>query len=747
MTRTLSFSHDLGQLGSIVAIVCGGIVMVLLVVEISRVRRLGKRPLFILTSGLLAIGLLLLAVLRPVFVESAGVSTSARMLVLLDDSRSMRLPAEADATRLERLKEVASRLPEATAGARLEFVRFGDGGGTPDPDRGAGMTARASASDLTAALESIASSNQEPPGGIIVVSDGALDRPTKDGAPQRGALGLGAIDAPVHTVRIADKPLRDASVGSVQVAGTAIAHQPFGVRVEILCSGGMACGKVPVVVREIPDSGSPIELARGEAVVPDAGASTVELAVTLHRAGARVIEVLIEAPAGDVLPDNNTRFATLDVARDRIRILHIAGRPTYDVRALRNWLKSDASIDVVAFFILRTPTDQVGASSQELALIPFPVDELFTIHLDSFDAVVLQDFHAATYGLEKHLTNLADYVRKGGGLILVGGPDSFGPGKYAGTDLAPVLPVRLAKEHEKKGVDLSLFTPLVTSSGRIAPVLGPLRRVVGERLPDMPGTNIVGEATKGATVLWSHPTLGGESRMPVLSLGEFGTGRVIALTVDGTHKLLFSTFAGSEAGRAYGALWEGLLGWLMRDPRFESTSLHFGAGCFEGEPTSVSVQALPEHVGEAALTIVRLGSGETAFETVVVLPEDASVSKVELPPLTRGGYSARVRIAPRGATPGEDSAQPATRRDFACEKGGDEWADSRPDPDRLRAMSKATGGVSVSYDALADLPTLEQTFIASRRAEVPVAPAWIWTSLAAAAVGLHWILRRRAGLS
>lgn len=727
--------------------VCGAVVLLLLGFEVLRVRRIGKRTSGVLLTGVVAIGLLLLAVLRPVFVESAGVSTSARMYVLLDDSRSMRLPAEGDSLRLERAKDVATRLPDATSGARLEFVRFGEGAVVADPDRGATMTARAPASDLTAALESIAASNEEPPGGIIVVSDGALDRPTKDGASQRAALGLGAIDVPIHTVRIADEPLRDASVGSVQVAGTAIAHQPFGVRVEILCSGGIACGKVPVVVRELPDSGAPIELARGEAVVPDDGSSTVELSVTLHRAGARVIEVAIEAPSGDVLPENNTRFATLDVARDRIRILHIAGRPTYDVRALRNWLKSDASIDVVAFFILRTPTDQVGASGQELALIPFPVDELFTIHLDSFDAVVLQDFHAATYGLEKHLTNLADYVRKGGGLILVGGPDSFGPGKYAATQLAPVLPVKLTKEHEKNGVDLSLFTPLVTSSGRIAPVLGPLRRVVGDSLPDMPGTNIVGEATKGATVLWSHPTLGGESRMPVLSLGEFGTGRVIALTVDGTHKLLFSTFAVAEAGRAYGALWEGLLGWLMRDPRFESTSLHFGAGCFEGEPTTVSIQALPEHAGDAELTIVRLGTGESAFETKVALPTDGSISKVELPALSRGGYSARVRIVPRGSTADEDSAQPATRRDFACEKGGDEWADSRPDPDRLRAISKASGGTSVAFDALTELPKLEQTFVASRRAEVPVAPAWMWTTLAAVAVGLHWILRRRSGFS
>lgn len=747
MTRSLAFSHDLGQLGSLVALIGGVVFAALLGVEVARARRLGKRPWLVLSTGILAIAALLFAILRPVFVESAGVSTSARMLVLLDDSRSMRLPADGDPSRLARLQAVARELPQATGGARIEFARFGEGQATPTEDRGASLEARASASDLTAALEGVAASSEEPPGSIVVVSDGALDRPSKDGVADRQALGLGALGVPVHTVRVASEPLRDASIASVRVAGTAIAHQPFGVRVEVLCSGGLACGKVPVVVREIPDTGAAVELARGEAVVPDEGTSVIELSVTLHRAGARVIEVALDAPKGDVLPENDARLATIDVARDRIRILHIAGRPTYDVRALRNWLKSDASIDVVAFFILRTPTDQVGASPQELALIPFPVDELFTVHLDSFDAVVLQDFHATTYGLEKHLANLADYVKKGGGLILVGGPDSFGPGRYANTKLAPVLPVRLSKEHEKGGVDLALFTPLVTASGRTAPVLGPLRRVVGERLPDMPGTNVVGEATKGATVLWSHPTLGGETRMPVLALGEFGTGRVIALTVDGTHKLLFSTFALAEAGRGYGALWEGLLGWLMRDPRFESTSIHVGAGCYDGEPATLSLQALPEHAGEADLTIVRLGTGQTAFETKVTLPTDGSVAKVTLPPLSRGGYSARVRIVPRGATDDEDSAQPATRRDFACEKGGDEWADSRPDPDRLRAISRTTGGVSVAFDDLASLPRLEQTFVASRRAEVPIAPVWLWTTLAAIAVGAHWIVRRRSGLS
>ena len=61
--------------------------------------------------------------------------------------------------------------------------------------------------------------------------------------------------------------------------------------------------------------------------------------------------------------------------------------------------------------------------------------------------------------------------------------------------------------------------------------------------------------------------------MPVLALGEAGDGRSIALGVDGTHALAFSEFADRAAGRAYGALWDGLVGWLMRDPRYEALRL------------------------------------------------------------------------------------------------------------------------------------------------------------------------------
>jgi uncharacterized membrane protein len=572
---------------------------------------------------------------------------------------------------------------------------------------------------------------------------------------------------PIHTVAVvADSP-PDAGVRAVRTAGAAVAHQQVSLRVEIGCSGGLGCGDpIPVVARELREEGAATTLASGEAHLTG-GQGTVELPITLDRAGTRILEVQIKAPSGDRISENDTRYVAVDVARDRIRVLHVAGRPTYDVRALRMWLKSDASVDVVAFFILRTPTDEVGASSEELALIPFPVDELFSVHLPSFDAVVLQDFDAAPYGLTKHLPSLAQYVDRGGGLIMVGGPNAFVPGNYARTPLARVLPVSLDVD-PGQGTDIVGFTPRLTPAGRAAPVLQPLLQLIGDELPQMPGTNVVGDAMPGATVLLTHPTrkTRGGAPMPVLALGERGSGRTIALTVDGSHRLLFSAFASSSAGRAHGAFWDALLGWLMRDPRFEPAVIAPRGGCIAGEETTLVLRPLsgvapPERRAggaapstapavpaagqvEATVTVKRLGTGEVVQTLRAPIRQEGEPIELPVGKLEQGGYAATVEIGEAG---GAGAKVPTTRRDFACERGGDEWADPRPDVERLRDIAEATGGRAVMAADVASLPLPEGTRVVAERHVAPLAPPWLWTLAAAATLGMHWIVRRRSGLS
>jgi uncharacterized membrane protein len=627
-------------------------------------------------------------------------------------------------------------------GAAAPLAEAGAPGGAPRGPDPAGKPAfrvkPVLGSDLGAALESIARAADERPAALVVLSDGRLDRPGEIAPADAARAALGTLSVPVHTVSLAEAAPRDASIRRVLAAGAAVAHQPFSLRVEIGCDGGLACTDVPVVARELRDVGQPVTLAEGVAHVAG-GTATVELSLTVERAGARILEISIQPPEGDEIPENNRRFVSVDVTRDRVRVLHVAGRPTYDVRALRMWLKSDASVDVVAFFILRTHESQVQASADELALIPFPVDELFTEQLPTFDAVVLQDFNAAPYGLTKHLRKLASYVDNGGGLIMVGGQGSFVGGHYAGTPLAEVLPVELDDARSASAYDSAWFSPSLTEAGRSAPVLAPLRALLGETLPDMPGANLLGDARPGATVLMTHPVRRTKSGkpMPVLALGERGSGRTRALALDGSHRLLFSDFAAKDAGRAHGAFWDAMLGWLMRDPRFEPAVVDVKGGCIAGEDTTLSLRPLSGQKGDATLKVVRLGSGETVRERTTTLDGSGKAVEIGIGSLDAGGYSAVVDVAGKG---------PKTRRDFACEKGGDEWADSRPDTGRLAAIAAATGGKSVTAKDAGSLPLPPATVVAAERQVAPLLPAWAWALGAAVLLGAHWMVRRLGGL-
>ena len=108
---------------------------------------------------------------------------------------------------------------------------------------------------------------------------------------------------------------------------------------------------------------------------------------------------------------------------------------------------SKTGVDLVSFFILRTHDDfAAGWNPQELSLIAFPYERLFTEQLETFDVVIFQNFDFKPYferdpnGL---LSNIVRFVRDGGAFVMVGGDRSFDLGEYADTPIAGILPVRL----------------------------------------------------------------------------------------------------------------------------------------------------------------------------------------------------------------------------------------------------------------------------------------------------------------
>lgn len=703
-------------------------------------RRQGKSGVWVWLSGFASTLALCLAVLRPTWVTQTGIEAPPRVVVLLDGSHRLTLPGDnGRGSRADVAKAVLARLKERWKGVRLELLEFGEGAlSAPGSQKKVRIL-----SDLSRALSELLAAPGEKPRAIVIVSDGRLSAPGGENEESLSSeIQQLAHGVPLHTVRVAELVPADLSIREVGTTGTALAHQPFRLQVGVGCEPRSACRDSLVVVSELIEGRAPRELSRGMAHL-DGELLRLELEVTLERAGGRVLQVAL-GESGDELPENDARLLPIQVRRDRTRLLHVAGRPTYDVRALRQFLKADESIDLISFFILRTEEDDVRARQDELALIPFPVDELFTEHLPSFDAIVLQDIDAHLYKLDRHFQAIRRYVLSGGGLILVGGPAGFSAGGYADSPIEDVLPVSLTGSGES--VVLEPFVPEYTVAGRAAPVLWELRDLLADALPEMSGYNVVGPAKPQALVLWQHPkaaAAGAQAsvRMPLLSLAEVGDGRSIALAVDGTHKLRFGQMGARVAGEGHGALWEGLLGWLMRDPRFEAARPSLEGPCVVGYPTELSVTTLPGAPSPISLQVTPLrgesgASGAPAESPKAPLRSSGLTHVFELAGLEQGGYAGRVSVG----------SAPPTRVVFACEVGGEAYADSRPDAQRLKLISRATGGVSVTAAELSQLPEPPSTFVATQRSVRPVVPAWVWSTLAALLLGLHWLVRRSSGL-
>lgn len=732
MLTSLRLSEDL-QIWAQVGV--AGLVFITAALLFIEARSLEKWRFFVFLSGLVATVALSLAVLRPTRLTTRGHEVPGMTTLLVDASHRLRMPSDdLERTRIARAEESIAEIRKSFDGARID-VRWFDAGLLPPGHEG---TTASSSSDLLQALKEIASGQTQRPQSVVLLSDGRL---TKPGPFEQGEfdarMRAAAGGLPVHAVALASKNPRDRSIREVGFTGSAVAHQPITLNLEVGCHPKETCAEVEVVVSELLEGQAPVELARGK-TEGDEGSAKLELELILDRAGGRVVEVELLGEADEV-PENNRRLLPVQVRRDRLRMLHVAGRPTYDVRALRMFLKSDESIDLISFFILRTPDDEVGARQDELALIPFPVDELFSEHLKSFDAIILQDIDASRYGLDAYFPSMKRYVREGGGLIMVGGPTGFSSGGYAGSELADVLPVELPVRGDL--VTKRPFVPGYTDSGRNAPLLAGLRATMGEDLPEMSGANLLGGPLPGAIVLWHHPTLteagaSGSSPMPVLALREVGDGRTIAISVDNTHELRFGEGGASTGGQAYADLWGGLLGWLMRDPRYEGVQMRLSGACVAGQDQALIVEPPPPEGTDVQVSLVRLGAAASAPQ---VLPQMANLASgaprylVESP--DEGGYAARVQLGDA----------PPTRAVFACEAGGPAWSDSRPDGARLAAIAEATRGIAVRLEELDKLPPPQGTFVAARRESTPLLPPWVWGIVAALFLSVHWILRRAVG--
>ena len=281
---------------------------------------------------------------------------------------------------------------------------------------------------------------------------------------------------------------------------------------------------------------------------------------------------------GEAVVENNTRSFVLKVIRDRVRVLLVVGRPSWDERFLRGLLKQDPNVDLVSFYILRTSADdtQTRNPERELSLIPFPMDEIFDTKLHTFDVVVFQNFGYAEPALSiaSYERNLEQYVSGGGALLVIGGDHAFGEGRAA----YPVLDRALPVDPSGTPAVVEPFKIKLTPDGLRHPVMRVQTTESGtqsswDELPPASGLNMV-RVKQGATVLLAHPTPSScrAARAGARALGPRARpchGADDRRQLDlGLHRA-----AHRRAEPPLRRFWTNALRWLVRDPDLTSLQI------------------------------------------------------------------------------------------------------------------------------------------------------------------------------
>lgn len=723
-----------------VLIVLGILVCLGLAAWTARERSPAWPELLCLALGLLALGA---ALAQPVWVEPSGREEPGVLAILVDDSRSMSVLEDGQ----PRSRQVAEALLQTQQG-RSEVFTFGTDLGVGDL-----RSFEQSGSDLSGALQSLKERYAgERLAGVVVITDGVV----RGGLRERVAgAGVEPMELPgpltLYQVGQAEE-LSDLAVVDIATGGYAFQQAPFEISAKVQ-GAGYAGRPVPVTLLE-----DGVVLSTRTVTLDANGQGELTFSLERERPGRMVYEVQVPTWEGDAVPENNSLPVSVRVVRDKIRVLQVSGGPSVDQKFLRLFLKQDPAVDLVSFFILRTPDDlqQSSYSSSELSLIEFPYMTLFTRaeregELDGFDLVIFQNFDYGPYFRRDSadlLGQVADYVKDGGAFVMIGGDRSFDRAEYDGTPLGDVLPVELGLA-PMQSTDLEPFSPKLSEEGRVHPITRLLgnaeeNQQLWERLPPLDGLNLSQGLAPGSAALLTHPsqrTASGEP-VPVLAVREVGKGRTMALMGDSSWRWVMSEAAAGNGNQAYLRFWKNSMRWLMQDRegqrvRVEASRDNLGIG--EGVRLVTRVRDVGfEPMEGVPVTGTLIGpKGRVPFEA---LTNAAGEAVVELEPGGSGSYQVEVD-AGTGGRLGQDNTT------FAVSARDPELEELLPDTRFLQNFAALQQG---TYYAPGDYgpPTRDPgaARVVDEEKQTPLWSAPLLALLGALGFGLSWLLRRLRGL-
>ena len=511
----------------------------------------------------LALAALVLALANPVANFEDREPVTSVVAIVVDRSPSQMSPdrtARTDAS-LKALTERLARYP-AFETRIIEAVT--------DPD---------AQSPSTRLFEALASGIRDIPSsrlaGAVMITDGQVhDVP--------GSLSALGLDAPLHGLIVGDEGEFDRRIEVLRSPRFGIVGEDQEIVYRVSEDGAASSGPVSVTVRVNGDT------RVTEAATPGEESSFY---LNLPRGGENIVEFAVDALDGEVTTANNQAVTLIEGIRENLRVLLVSGAPHAGERAWRNLLKSDASVDLVHFTILRPPEKQDGTPISELSLIAFPTRELFVEKIDEFDLIIFDRYQNRGVLPVLYYDYIARYVEDGGALLVAAGPEFAGMESIAETPLAPALPAMPTGEVTNAG-----YYPRLSDDGRRHPVTRSLPGAASE-------TPAWGRwfRTVGVRDTVGDEVMRGADGEPLLVLNRYGDGRVAMLLSD--HGWLWAR--GFEGGGPHVALYRRIAHWLMKEPSLEEEALRATAN---GRTLMVERQTMGDTTDPAT---IQLPSGET----------------------------------------------------------------------------------------------------------------------------------------
>lgn len=631
---------------------------------------------------------LFLGLTQPQWVRETREPADDVALIVVDQSESLALAGRLDAARAagEAMTERLSREPGLD-------VRVREARGGPDGTM--------IASVVEDALADVA---PERIGAVVVVTDGqAADAPAD---PRR----MSAL-SPAHVLIVGDPDRGDRRLELISAPTFGIVNEPMRMTARVIDPSGN--GQVRVTVS--------IDGVRARETLVRAN-EEFSLDVRLPRRGRNMVIVEAgEGPQEITLANNRAAFAANGV-RDRLRVLLVTGEPHPGARVWRNLLKSDPAVDLVHFTILRPPDKQDFTPLHELALIPFPTEELFERRLNEFDLIIFDRYARRGILQAYYFSSIARRVEQGGALLITAGAGEAGADGIYRTALAAILPSQPTGEIVRRA-----YRPAPTNVGRRHPV------VRGLPAPERWGRwtmQVEARATSGQSIL------SGADGRPLLVLDRAGQGRVAQLWSD--QPWLWAR--GYDGGGPHGELLRRLAHWLMQEPELEDERLSL-------DPTPRGLEIERSTLGSAPGAVELISP--SGRRSSVSLGESApGLYRGEAPAPEQGLWEAR-----NGALRAFAAVGPLNPREAAA---------LNADPEILRPFAHATGGsvVLTGEDGrrLPDVRRIDRgaraggdgwigverngAYVVRAATAAPLGPGWAWALIGVTLLLLGW--RREA---